>query len=32
MDADGLSRNPISSQADATGARWHVEDGEDSLP
>jgi hypothetical protein len=32
MDADGLSRNPIPSQADATGARWHVEDGEDSLP
>jgi hypothetical protein len=32
MDADGLSRNPISSQADATGARWHVEEGEDSLP
>jgi hypothetical protein len=31
MDADGLSRNPIPSQADATGARWHVEDGEDSL-
>jgi hypothetical protein len=22
MDADGLSRNPIPSQADATGARW----------
>jgi hypothetical protein len=32
MDADGLSRNPIPSQADATSARWHVEDGEDSLP
>jgi hypothetical protein len=32
MDADGLSHNPIPSQADATGARWHVEDGEDSLP
>jgi hypothetical protein len=32
MDADGLSRNPIPSQVDATGARWHVEDGEDSLP
>jgi hypothetical protein len=32
MDADGLSRNPIPSQADATGARWHIEDGEDSLP
>jgi hypothetical protein len=32
MDADGLSRNPIPSQANATGARWHVEDGEDSLP
>jgi hypothetical protein len=32
MDADGLSRNPIPSQADATGARWHVEEGEDSLP
>jgi hypothetical protein len=28
MDADGLSRNSIPSQADATGARWHVEDGE----
>jgi hypothetical protein len=32
MDADGLSRNPIPSQADATGDRWHVEDREDSLP
>jgi hypothetical protein len=32
MDADGLSRNPVPSQADATGARWHVEEGEDSLP
>jgi hypothetical protein len=32
MDADGLSRNLIPSQTDATGARWHVEDGEDSLP
>jgi hypothetical protein len=32
MDADSLSRNPIPNQADATGARWHVEDGEDSLP
>jgi hypothetical protein len=32
MDADGLSRNPIPSQADATGARWHVEEGKDSLP
>jgi hypothetical protein len=32
MDADALSRNPVSSQADATGARWHVEEGEDSLP
>jgi hypothetical protein len=32
MDADGFSHNPISSQADATGARWHVEEGEDSLP
>jgi hypothetical protein len=31
MDADGLSRNPVSSQMDATGARWHVDDGEDSL-
>jgi hypothetical protein len=31
MDADGLSRNPIPSQVDATGARWYVEDGEDSL-
>jgi hypothetical protein len=31
MDADGLSRNPVPSQADATGARWHVEEGEDSL-
>jgi hypothetical protein len=30
MDADGLSRNPIPSQADATGTRWYVEDGEDS--
>jgi hypothetical protein len=32
MDADGLSHNPIPNQADATGARWHVEEGEDSLP
>jgi hypothetical protein len=32
MDADGLSRNPIPSQADATGTRWHVEEGEDSFP
>jgi hypothetical protein len=32
MDVDGLNCNPIPSQADATGARWHVEDGEDSLP
>jgi hypothetical protein len=32
MDVDGLSRNPIPSQADVTGARWHVDDGEDSLP
>ena len=32
MDVDGLSHNPIPSQADAIGARWHVEDGEDSLP
>jgi hypothetical protein len=32
MDADGLSRSPIPSQADATGARWYVEEGEDSLP
>jgi hypothetical protein len=31
MDVDSLSRNPIPSQADATGARWHVEDGDDSL-
>jgi hypothetical protein len=32
MDADGLSRNLVPSQADTTGARWHVEEGEDSLP
>jgi hypothetical protein len=32
MDADGLSRNPIPSQADATSTRWHVEEDEDSLP
>jgi hypothetical protein len=32
MDADGLSRNPISSQVDATSTRWHVEEGEDSFP
>jgi hypothetical protein len=32
MDADGLSRNPVPSQVDATNARWHVEEGEDSLP
>jgi hypothetical protein len=32
MDADGLSRSPIPSQADATGTRWHVEEGEVSLP
>jgi hypothetical protein len=31
-DVDGLSRNPIPSQADATGTRWHIEDGEDLLP
>jgi hypothetical protein len=31
MDADGLSRNLVPSQADAIGARWHVDDGEDSL-
>jgi hypothetical protein len=31
MDIDGLSRNPISNQADTTCTRWHVEDGEDSL-
>jgi hypothetical protein len=27
-----LSCNPIPNQADATGARWHIEDVEDSLP
>jgi hypothetical protein len=32
MDADGLSRNPIPSQADVTSARWYVDDGKDSLP
>jgi hypothetical protein len=32
MDVDGLNHNPIPSQADATGARWHIEEGEDSLP
>jgi hypothetical protein len=32
MDVHRLSRNPIPNQADATGARWHVEEGEDSLP
>ena len=32
MDANGLNHNPIPSQTDATSARWHVEDGEDSLP
>jgi hypothetical protein len=32
MDANGLSRNPVPSQADVTGTRWHVDDGEDSLP
>ena len=32
MDVDGLSRNLVPSQADAIGARWHVEEGEDSLP
>jgi hypothetical protein len=31
MDADGLSCNPVPSQADATGARWHIGDGEDPL-
>jgi hypothetical protein len=31
MDVDGLSRNPVPNQADATGARWHVDIGEDSL-
>jgi hypothetical protein len=32
MQLQSLSRNPIPSQADATGTRWHVEDGKDSLP
>jgi hypothetical protein len=32
MDVDGLSRNPIPSQADATSTKWHIEEGEDSLP
>jgi hypothetical protein len=32
MDADGLSRNLVPSQVDAIGTRWHVDDGEDSLP
>jgi hypothetical protein len=32
MDVDGLSRNPIPSQADAIGTRWHIEEGENSLP
>jgi hypothetical protein len=32
MDVDGLSHNPIPNQADATGARWHIEEGEDSVP
>jgi hypothetical protein len=32
MDADGLSHNPVPSQVDAIGARWHIEEGEDSFP
>jgi hypothetical protein len=32
IDADGLSRNPVPSQVDATSASWRVEDGKDSLP
>ena len=32
MDANRLSRNSIASQADATGARWHVTNEENSLP
>jgi hypothetical protein len=31
MDADGLSHNPVPSQADATCTRWHIDDGEDSV-
>ncbi|CAM6086433.1 unnamed protein product [Calypogeia fissa] len=26
LDADGLSRNPCTSQQDVTGARWHDEE------
>jgi hypothetical protein len=32
MDTNGLSRNLVPSQADAIGAKWHVDNGEDSLP
>lgn len=32
MDADGLRCNPSLSQVDSTGPRWHMEEGEDSLP
>ena len=32
LDADGLSRNPSTSQQDATGARWHDEVDEEMVP
>ncbi|OAE35993.1 hypothetical protein AXG93_93s1320 [Marchantia polymorpha subsp. ruderalis] len=32
LDADGLSRNPCTSQQDDTGARWHGEVDEEMMP
>ncbi|OAE32097.1 hypothetical protein AXG93_2573s1060 [Marchantia polymorpha subsp. ruderalis] len=32
LDADGLSRNPCTSQEDDTGARWHGEVDEEMVP
>ncbi|CAM6086541.1 unnamed protein product [Calypogeia fissa] len=32
LDADGLSRNPCTSQQDVTGARWHDEVDEEMVP
>ncbi|CAM6090633.1 unnamed protein product [Calypogeia fissa] len=32
LDADGLSRNPFTSQQDVTGARWHDEVDEEMVP
>jgi hypothetical protein len=32
LDADGLNRNPCTSQEDNTGARWHGEVDEEMVP